>query len=336
MAPMLAKLADEIPEGGDWLYEPKWDGFRAIVWCDPPELVIHSRDRRDLKRYFPELVEPLESSLPKRSVVDCEIVIPSDGGLAFESLLLRIHPAASRVRMLSEQTPASVVVFDLLGLEDDLRSRPLEARRRSLEEAMGRPVSATGLRDLATGSGREVVVGPATTDAEEARRWFHALEELGLDGVVAKKLDSSYLPNKRGWLKIKHKRTADCVIGGYRLSKDKSGVGSLLLGLYRGSVLHYVGHTSSFKAAERRELLSLMKEHAGAGSFSGGRSPGGPSRWASDAATSWAPVTPDLVCEVAYDHLQGDRFRHATTFLRWRPDKPPKECTFDQLDRPGG
>lgn len=331
MQPMLAKLADDIPAGNDWLYEPKWDGFRAIVWSDPPDVVIHSRDCRDLKRYFPELAAPLGDALPPGSVVDCEIVIPSKHGLAFEALLLRIHPAESRVRMLADETPASVVVFDLLGLGKDLRSEPLEARRSALESKLGAPVSAPELRDLATGPGHQIVVGPATTNPSEARRWFTDLEALGLDGIVAKKLDSPYLPNKRGWIKIKHKRTADCVVGGYRLSKTRDGVGSLLLGLYRGNVLHYVGHTSSFKAAERRELLDLMKEHAGESGFTHGRAPGGPSRWAHDSATNWVPVTPDLVCEVGYDHLQGDRFRHATTFLRWRPDKPPKECTYDQL-----
>ncbi|MFN2595232.1 MAG: ATP-dependent DNA ligase [Actinomycetota bacterium] len=335
LQPMLAKLADEIPTGDGWLYEPKWDGFRAIVWCDPPELVIHSRDQRDLKRYFPDLIEPLKASLPKGAVVDCEIVIPSDHGLAFESLLMRIHPAESRVRMLSQETPASVVVFDLLGLKSkDLRNEPLEARRALLESAVGKPVTPAKLQKLARGKGLEVVIGPATSNSSTADRWFWDLEELGLDGIVAKRLSSSYLPNKRGWIKVKHKRTADCVVGGYRLSKSKDGIGSLLLGLYRGSVLHYVGHTSSFKAAERRELLALMNEHKGEGGFSHGRSPGGPSRWAHDSETNWFPVKPDLVCEVSYDHLQGDRFRHATTFLRWRPDKPPAECTYDQLDHP--
>ncbi|MDQ3877984.1 MAG: ATP-dependent DNA ligase [Actinomycetota bacterium] len=335
LQPMLAKLADEIPAGDEWLYEPKWDGFRAIVWCDPPEVVIHSRDRRDLKRYFPELPAPLADALPAGSVVDCEIVIPSRHGLAFEALLLRIHPAESRVRLLADDTPASVVVFDLLGLDRDLRPEPLTTRREMLESVLSAPVTSQELRDLATGRGRQVVVGPATSDPHEAARWFTDLEALGLDGIVAKRLDSPYLPNKRGWVKVKHKRTADCVVGGYRLSKTKDGVGSLLLGLYQGDVLHYVGHTSSFKADERRELLKLMEKHAGESSFTRGRAPGGPSRWAHDLATTWLPVTPDLVCEVAYDHLQGDRFRHATTFLRWRPDKPPAECTFEQLGRPG-
>lgn len=331
---MLAKLADEIPVGDGWLYEPKWDGFRALVWCDPPELVIQSRDRRDLRRYFPELIDPLMDALPKGSVVDCEIVIPSRTGLAFEALLLRIHPAASRVRLLSEQTPASVVIFDLLGNDGkDFRSKPLRDRRKRLEEKIGTPVTAKALRAFATGPGHQVVVGPATTSDREGHSWFTELESLGLDGIVAKPLDSLYLPNKRGWTKVKHKRTADCVVGGYRLAKNGDGVGSLLLGLYRDSVLHYVGHTSSFKAAERRELLELMKKYEGGTSFNHGRSPGGPSRWARDSAMNWVPVAPDLVCEVAYDHLQGDRFRHATTFLRWRADKGPRECTFDQLER---
>jgi ATP-dependent DNA ligase len=327
---MLAKLTDDIPDGEGWLYEPKWDGFRAVVFRDSDDLHVASRDKRPLERYFPELIEPLRRALPKRCVVDGEVVISGPEGLDFDSLLLRIHPAESRVRMLSETIPSTYVAFDLLALGDrDLTGAPAEERRAELEALL--PIVST---ERAPGP-LEVLLTPQTTDIALARDWFEGLEALGLDGLIAKRTGSEYVPGKRTMLKIKHKRTADCVVGGYRLSKSGDGVGSLLLGVYDTSgVFHYVGHTSSFKAAERRELLAQMRkleDGSPGGGFGDGRTPGGPRRWTGGRDVSWIRIAPVLVCEVAYDHMQGERFRHAATFLRWREDKPPEECTFDQL-----
>jgi ATP-dependent DNA ligase len=294
-----------------------------------------------MERYFPEiapLVTKGAGRLPTRSVVDGEIIIPSRRGLAFDSLLLRIHPAASRVALLAEETPASFVAFDLLALGgDDLRDRPFSERSDKLEKAMHiQRASASDAVACATGDGERSIITPRTNDPDEARSWFVDLEHVGLDGVIAKRAESTYLPGKRGWVKIKHKRTADCVVGGYRLAKSKDGIGSLLLGLYDDTgVLSYIGHTSSFKAAERKRLLEELKPLEGGESFGGGRTPGGPSRWANQRETSWVPLKPSLVCEVSFDYLQGARFRHAATFIRWRTDKDPKTCTFDQLAVPG-
>jgi ATP-dependent DNA ligase len=322
LEPMLARAAPEIPRDGAWRYEPKWDGFRAIVFRDGERVHIASRNALALERYFPELIEPLQAALPDRCVVDGEVVIATDHGLDFDALQLRIHPAASRVRMLSEQTPASVVLFDLLALGDgDLRERPLTERRDGLLGAIS--------------SSNSVGVTPQTADADEATVWFTRYEGAGLDGVVAKDPSGTYRPGQRLWTKIKHLRTVDCVVGGYRLAKDGKGIGSLLLGLYgdEGS-LHHVGHTSSFDAAERRAILEQLQPMVGGESFGHGRTPGGPSRWAKAAETAWTSVRPDLVCEVSFDHLQSGRFRHASRFLRWRPDKAPKDCTYDQLSPP--
>ena len=344
LAPMLAKLSANIPEGEGWLYEPKWDGFRAIVFGDDGEITIMSRDKKPLNRYFPELVELLAKELPDDCVIDGEVVIPGERGLAFEALLLRIHPAESRVRMLAGQSPSSFVGFDLLARgTEDLRERDLSERRTLLEELLGDaiqlPAGSVGsgpeleaevIDALAGGS--KLALTPQTDDAALARVWFDVFEGAGLDGIIAKKTDQAYRPGDRAMLKIKHVRTADCVIGGYRLNKTSDGIGSLLLGLYDDAgVLHYVGHTSSFKAPERRALLEEFSALEGGQSFGGGRTPGGPSRWTGAQGSTWVPVEPSRVCEVAYDHLQGDRFRHATTFKRWRPEKPPTECTFEQI-----
>jgi ATP-dependent DNA ligase len=341
--PMLAKAVDGLPEGDGWLYEPKWDGFRALVFRDGDEVYVQSRDLKPLNRYFPELEAPLRASLPERCVVDGEVVIAADGGLQFEALLLRIHPAESRVRMLAEQSPASFVAWDLLAHDnEDLRGTAQGERRARLESAFtGRSVDPS------------VHLTPATTDRALAADWFDRFEGAGLDGVIAKRLEGTYLPGKRAMLKIKHQRTADCAVAGFRWHKNGPGthVGSLLLGLFDDQgQLHHVGVTSSF-TWDRRE--SLAKELAplqanaldghpwqewaewsvlGAADASGQRLPGATSRWNRGKDLSWEPLRLELVAEVAYDHLQGDRFRHATTFKRWRPDKQPADCRYDQLE----
>lgn len=338
LSPMLAKLADEVPEGDGWSYEPKWDGFRGIVFKDGSKIEIMSRDKRTLERYFPEMLDLLSGSLPDRCVVDGEIVIPGHDGLDFGSLLQRIHPAESRVNMLAEKTPASFVVFDLLALDKKvLMDAPLRERRATLDEALGSPAQRTpdaSIKEVATTgkNHRRFLIGPWTEDPAAANGWLDRYERMGLDGVVAKQLDSVYEPNKRGWLKIKQHRTCDCVIGGFRLNKTGDGIGSLLLGLYDSKkTLHYVGHTSSFKAQERRDLLARLKPLEAEGGFGRGRSPGGPSRWTGGRDTSWVSIESELVCEVGFDRMLGGRFRHAATFLRWRPDRKPASCTFDQV-----
>lgn len=318
LEPMLARLAEGLPPEGAWLYEPKWDGFRCLVFWDGREIYLQSRDRRPFNRYFPELAEVLPGVLGGPAVLDGEIVIAGSEGLDFDALLMRIHPAESRVRMLASQTPASFVAFDLLAEgAEDLRPVAQSGRRSRLETYVeARP---------------PLFLSPCTRDRALAADWFERFEGAGLDGVIARSLDLGYRPGERALLKIKHRREADCVVGGFRWNKTRDGVGSLLLGLYSGEDLHYVGHTSSFKAQERRDLLKLLEPYLGGPSFGRGRAPGGPSRWTQGKETDWEPVRPDLVCQVSYDHLQGQRFRHASTFMRWRPDKPPEECTFDQL-----
>jgi ATP-dependent DNA ligase len=319
---MLARAAPEIPREGSWRYEPKWDGFRAIVFRDGDKVHVASRNALALERYFPELLDPLRAALPDRCIVDGEVVIATDHGLDFDALQLRIHPAASRVKMLSEQTPASVVLFDLLAQgADDLRERPLDERRRGLMEAIA--------------SSPSVGVTPQTVDADEAGQWFMRYEGAGLDGVVAKDPAGTYRPGERRWIKVKHLRTVDCVVGGFRIAKTGDGIGSLLLGLYdTDGALHHVGHTSSFDAAERRAILQQLQPLVGGESFGQGRTPGGPSRWSRSADSVWTSVAPEIVCEVSFDHLQGGRFRHASRFLRWRPDKAPRSCDFEQLSPP--
>ncbi len=328
---MLAKAAPSIPEGAQWVYEPKWDGFRCLVFWDGSDIYLQSRDLKPLGRYFPEVEAALKQVLPGPMVLDGEIVIAGDNGLDFDSLQMRIHPAASRVKMLSEQTPASFVAFDLLAIgNEDLRGVPFEQRRDRLVAA---------LKDIQP----PVFLTPCTDDNSEAQDWFDRFEGAGLDGVIAKPRKDAYQPGKRGWLKIKHLRTVDCVIGGYRWNRGEEGksVGSLLLGLFDDNgVLHHVGHTSSFKAAEKRELVETLQPYVieeGDGGFGKGRTPGEPSRWTGDRDMTWVRLRPELVCEVTFDYLQGAngpgaRFRHAATFQRWRLDKPPAECTFEQIE----
>jgi ATP-dependent DNA ligase len=339
--PMLAKAADALPTGDGWLYEPKWDGFRAIVFRDGPETYIQSRDLKPLNRYFPELESPLLASLPERCILDGEVVIAGEGGLRFEALLLRIHPAESRVRMLAEQSPASFIAWDLLAVDDeDLRSTAQGERRRRLEAALA-------------GAKPPVHLTPATTDRSRAADWFERFEGAGLDGVVAKRLDGTYQPGKRAMIKVKHQRTADCVVAGFRWHKNGPGthVGSLLLGLFDAAgKLHHVGVTSSFSWDRRASILAELEPlrengldghpwrewaewaELGAADASGQRLPGATSRWNRGKDLSWEPLRAERVVEVAYDHLQGDRFRHGTTFVRWRPDKRPEDCRYDQLE----
>lgn len=334
--PMLAKLAREFPEADDLVYEPKWDGFRCIAFRDGGDVELGSRNEKPLTRYFPEVVDAVTAQFPARCVVDGEIVIAGESGLDFEALLQRIHPAASRVRLLAEQTPASFVAFDLLALgDDDLRERPFEARRAALEGAFAGAVSP-------------VHVTPATRDRAVAEDWFDRFEGAGLDGVVAKRVDLPYREDARLMLKVKHARTADCVVAGFRWHKSGGVVGSLLLGLYDDEGgLHHVGVASGFSVARQRELLDEIAPYrenaldghpwaawaeAMAQADSKTRLPGGPSRWNAGRDLSWEPLRPASVIEVAYDHLQGDRFRHATAFVRWRPDRDPRSCTYSQLD----
>ncbi len=324
VAPMLAKLHEDIPRGEGWLYEPKWDGFRAIVFRDGDAVRIDSRNGQTLDRYFPEVVEQLKLALPERAVVDGEIVVAGERGLDFEALSQRIHPAASRIARLSVETPASFIAFDMLAVgSDDLRALPGAARReRLIAELRATP---------------SVAITPQTLDADEAAEWFTRYEGAGLDGVIAKQASLGYVEGQRLWVKVKHRRTVDCVVGGYRLAVNAgAGVASLLLGLYgEGGVLHLVGHTSSFSAAERRALLDKLKPLEGGTSFGHGRTPGGPSRWTQGKRDeSWIPLSPELVCEVSFDYMQGERFRHAARFHRWRTDKDPRDCTFDQLVPP--
>ena len=325
---MLAKLEPQIPVGSQWLYEPKWDGFRALVYYDGAEVYLQSRDLKPLGRYFPELEGGLKQALPGPLILDGEIVVATAQGLDFDALQLRIHPAESRVRMLSKETPASFVAFDVLAEDGkDLRESAFGERRGRLEAV---------LADV----GPPVHITPATSDPEKARDWFERFEGAGLDGVVAKRLDEPYKPGVRAMVKIKHLRTVDCAVGGFRWNRGAEGtsVGSLLLGLYDDEgVFHHVGHTSSFKAKEKRELVQFLAPYVvedGSVGFGKGRTPGAISRWTSAAGrdpTDWVRLRPELVCEVTFDYLQGVRFRHAATFRRWRTDKPPRACTFDQI-----
>lgn len=333
--PMLAKRVDVVPDG-DYIYEPKWDGFRALAFRDRAEIYLQSRDTKPLLRYFPDLEAPLLASLPERCVVDGEIVIATDGHLDFDALQLRIHPAASRVAMLAETMPSSFVVFDLLALgDDDLTGRSQEQRAAELADALASvepPVHLT----------------PTTRDPDVARDWFSRFEGAGLDGVMAKPLAGTYLPNKRTMLKVKHRRTADCVVAGFRWHKNGVGthVGSLLLGLYDGEgTLHHVGVASSFSEARRAELLGelepyregALESHPWAAWMSEAeheerRMPGGLSRWNRSKDLSWQPLRCERVAEVSYDHMQGSRFRHTTRLVRWRVDKPIADCTYEQLE----
>ena len=333
--PMLAKLAEALPEGGGYLYEPKWDGFRAIVFRRESDLFIQSRDLRPLDRYFPELRDALLVNLPLDCVVDGEIVIPTAHGLDFNALQLRLHPAASRVAKLAKDIPSAFVAFDVLAIDGrDVRELPQSDRRTLLERALATVASP-------------IHVTPMTRDHVEATDWLSRFEGAGLDGVMAKPENGTYEPGKRAMFKVKHARTADCVVAGFRWHKNGHGtlIGSLLLGLYddRGR-LHHVGVTSAFNMNMRRELvreLAPLREHALDGHpwrewadamGDGTRMPGGQSRWSAGKDLSWEPLRVERACEVKYDHMQGDRFRHAAIFLRWRLDKPPTDCRYAQLE----
>jgi ATP-dependent DNA ligase len=339
LAPMLSSAAEALPGGEGWLFEPKWDGFRTLVFRDGDEILLQSRDEKPMNRYFPELLAPLARSLPGRCVLDGEIVIVGAEGLDFEALLLRIHPAASRVKLLAAESPASFVAWDLLALDDeDLRTVPLAERRARLESVLH-------------AAAPPVHLSPATRDRALAEDWFRRFEGAGLDGVMAKRLDEPYRAGERTMLKVKHERTADCVVAGFRWHKQGPGtlLGSLLLGLYDDAgTLHHVGVAAAFSTAVRRQLVSELaplreqalenhpwrdwaeaQEEAEA---RGQRLPGATSRWNRGKDLSWVALRPERVCEVAYDHMQGTRFRHAAQFRRWRPDKRPADCRYDQLE----
>jgi ATP-dependent DNA ligase len=339
---MLAKRVGELPQGPGWIFEPKWDGFRALVFRDGDEVLIQSRDEKPLGRYFPELLDPLREQLPGRVVLDGEVVIAAGGALDFDALQLRLHPAASRVAMLSQQIPASIVFFDLLAEGDrDLRAQPFQQRRAELEalrERLRPPLHLT----------------PATTDATVAADWFRRFEGAGLDGVMAKAAAGPYEANKRVMLKVKHERDCDCVVAGFRwhAKSERTAVGSLLLGLYDGGgELQHVGVCASFTAEKRRELADFLAPYreralddhpwrawaeyaslSGSDTGAGQRVPGVKSRWSQGKDLSWQPLRPELVVEVAYDHMQGARFRHTAQFRRWRDDKRPRDCTYAQLE----
>jgi ATP-dependent DNA ligase len=336
---MLAKRTGELPAEGSWIFEPKWDGFRALVFRDGDEILIQSRDEKSLNRYFPELLDPIRSQLPDRAVVDGEIVAARNGALDFEALQLRIHPAASRVKLLSQETPASIVLFDLLAEGDeDLRSMAFQQRRMRLES-------------LLSAAKPPIHLTPATRDSSIAADWFRRFEGAGLDGIVAKAISGTYESNKRAMLKIKHERDCDCVVGGFRWHKKGGSlaVGSLLLGLYDDSgALQHVGVCGSFKDSMRRDLVEYLApyrrnaladhpwkrwaEDERPDGETGHRMPGGQSRWSQGKDLSWEPLRPELVVEVAYEHMQGRRFRHLAQFRRWRLDKKSRDCTYTQLE----
>jgi ATP-dependent DNA ligase len=333
--PMLAKLADTLPSGDGFLYEPKWDGFRAIVFCGARDVFIQSRDLRPLDRYFPDLHAIFRERLPQGCVVDGEIVIATPTGLDFDALQLRLHPAASRVAMLAEARPAGFVGFDLLAIDGlDLRTRHQSERRARLEALLG-------------GIAPPIYLTPMTRDRVLAVEWLDRFEGAGLDGVIAKPVHGTYEPGKRAMIKVKHARTADCVVAGFRWHKDGKGerIGSLLLGLNDAAgMLQHVGVTSAFTMEMRKRLaaeLAPLREDAlashpwrewAAAMEGSARMPGMQSRWSAGKDLSWEPVRVERVCEVKYDHMQGDRFRHAALFLRWRPDKRPRDCRYDQLE----
>ncbi|HXU68655.1 MAG TPA: ATP-dependent DNA ligase [Polyangia bacterium] len=332
--PMLAKRVAALPPGEGWLFEPKWDGFRVLVFRDGDELFIQSRDQKPLLRYFPELAEPLLAALPARCVLDGEIVIARGETLDFEALQLRLHPAASRIKLLAKEMPASIVFWDILGLDDrDLRAAPFAERRALVGKLLAKTEAPVHLT-------------PATTDRAVADDWFRRFEGAGLDGVMAKPLDGAYEPGKRVMLKVKHERDCDCVVAGFRWHKGGAEVrvGSLLLGLYDDDgALHHVGVVASFTDKVRRELVETLAPYRDnalvdhpwkewAEHQLGQRIPGMTSRWNAGKDLSWVPLRAELVVEVAYDHMQGTRFRHTAQFRRWRPDKPPRECTFAQLE----
>ena len=334
--PMLSKAADAIPVGDGWHYEPKWDGFRCIVFRDGDDVILTSRNERPFNRYFPELIDPLKRSLPNRCVVDGEIVLPSatGEGLDFDALLQRIHPAESRVRRLALDTPASMVIFDILAVDDmSLVNEPLADRLQHLRAAL-------------IGAQAPIYMCPSSTDPEIARMWFGRFEGAGLDGIIAKRLEGKYTPDKRTLTKVKHERTADCVVAGYRVHKDGKGVGSMLLGLHdTDGQLHHVGVTAAFTATFREALLTELEplthdalighpwaDWANGSGEPGTRLPGAASRWNAGKDLSWVPLRVERVAEVHFGQLQNGRFRHGVQFQRWRPDRTPSSCTYEQLD----
>jgi ATP-dependent DNA ligase len=326
--PMEAKSVAELPRGENWAYEPKWDGFRCLAFRKGGEVLLQSKAGQPLGRYFPEMVGALAKLPAKQFVLDGEIAILRDGHLSFDDLLLRIHPAESRIRKLSQETPASYLVFDLLVDErgKSLIELPLSERRERLEELFRQ-----------FGKQKQIRLSPSVRDFNTARHWLRELAASGFDGVVAKQLDCGYASGERTAMrKIKRVRTADCVVGGFRYASKGGQVGSLLLGLYDESgLLNHVGFTSSFAADERKKLKGILRPYMGGSGFTG-HAPGGPSRWSSERSGEWEHLAPKLVCEVRYDHFSGGRFRHGTKFLRWRPDKDPKACTYEQLANRGG
>jgi len=337
--PMLSKRIDELPTGGMWIFEPKWDGFRALLFRDGDEILIQSRDEKSLNRYFPELLDPLRAQLPARCVLDGEIVIATKDGLDFEALQLRIHPAASRVKLLSQESPASIVFFDLLCEGDrDLRGVAFQNRRKQLETVL-------------SSAAPPIHLTPATHESSVAADWFKRFEGAGLDGVMAKPTSGTYESDKRVMLKVKHERDCDCVVAGFRWHKKGEGtlIGSLLLGLFDDAgALQHVGVCASFTQEKRRQLVEFLApyrekaladhpwkrwaEHSGEAGAAGHRMPGGQSRWSQGKDLSWEPLRPELVVEVAYEHMQGTRFRHMAQFRRWRTDKKSSDCTYAQLE----
>lgn len=322
LAPMEAKLVDSLPEGEGWQYEPKWDGFRCLVFRDGPEVALMSKSGKPLGRYFPEVVDAVLGMEADRFVLDGELVIPVGGTFSFDALQLRLHPAESRINRLALETPAQLMLFDLLfSKETSYLEAPLELRRRMLEI-----IYSAERND-------DVLLSPCTTDVAVARGW---LDQVGaaLDGVVAKRRDGRYEPGERAMFKIKAMRTADCVVGGFRYGTNSKEVGSLLLGLYdEADLLHHVGFTSAIPAGEKAALTERLEALIEAPGFTGD-APGGPSRWSTERTGEWRPLRPELVAEIRYDHVTGRRFRHGTKFLRWRPDKSPGQCRMDQLQSP--
>ena len=324
-APMEAELVDDIPVGDQWQYEPKWDGFRCLAFRDGDKVDLMSKAGKPLARYFPDVVEMLRGLRAKRFVLDGEIVIPVDGSLSFDELLLRIHPARSRVETLVRAHPASLIVFDLLvdARGASLVDRTLEERRAALEK----------FARVMNGVSR-IHLSPATTELSVVRRWFRGVGG-GLDGIVAKRLDLPYESGERAMQKVKHMRTAECVVGGFRYASKGKLVGSLLLGLYDGAgLLHHVGFTSNIPTTDKPALTAKLERLVRAPGFTG-QAPGGPSRWSTKRSSEWQPLRPVLVLEVQYDHFSGGRFRHGTSFLRWRPDKDPRQCTIAQVEQEG-
>lgn len=325
-APMDARLVADLPAGDEWQYEPKWDGFRCLAFRDGEKINLQSKSGQPLERYFPEVVASLRELSAKKFVIDSELVVPVGDALSFDALLQRIHPAASRIKKLSIETPAVMICFDLLvdAKGENLASQPLEVRRKALADFARRYLQ----------DDERIVLSPATWDVKLARRWLAGVGGA-LDGVIAKRLGIPYQSgNRDGMVKVKKIRTADCVVGGFRYASKGGELGSLLLGLYEDGLLHHVGFCSAFKSDQRKKLKPMLKPLISPPGFTG-RAPGGPSRWSTERSTEWQPLKPKIVVEVQYDHFTGDRFRHGTGFLRFRPDKSPRQCTIAQVRQEG-